>query len=116
MLDVLEERLKARTSTPMTNREKRDHGEGRVQEQPDKGLFLLGLRQEDLKRTPKAWKEKRVLAWFIKKETTATLRWLSETLNMEHTSNVSSVIRMVELDEDSTFKALKKKAGKILKN
>ena len=116
LLDLLEKGLGARPSTPMTSSERKDHGEGRAEEILKMGLPILGLNPNALLRSPKALKEKRVLAWFIKKNTSTSLRWLSEALHMGHISNVSSMIRNVERDEDHTFKNLKKKVSKILKN
>ena len=60
-------------------------------------------------------KEKAVLAWIIKKNTSASLKWLSEALDMGHISNVSSMVRNVNRDEDYTYKSLKKKVSRILK-
>jgi len=116
LLDMIEEGLQGRPSTPCTSLERKDHTEGKAKELLDGGIRLLGLSPDDLQTMPKGLKEKRILAWYIKKNTTASLRWLSEALNMGHISNVSSMIRHVERDEDATFGVLKRKVCKRLKN
>ena len=91
---MLEEVLQGRPSTPCTSLERKDHTEGKAKELLDEGMRLLGLSTDNLQNTPKGLKEKRVLAWYIKKNTTASLRWLSEALNMGHISNETKKLRL----------------------
>ena len=76
---------------------------------------MLGMDAEELANSRKGIPEKRVLAWFIKRHTTANLRWLSEELNMGHIANVSAMITEVEKDERGKYRRLKKRMVKTLK-
>jgi len=84
LLDMLEDGLRRRPATPLSSIERKEHGEVRAQELLVAGLRLLSMAPEDLLKTPKGLNKKRVIVWFIKRNTTASLRWISEALNMGH--------------------------------
>jgi len=98
---------------PLYGIERIDHGEERAREILEAGLRLLSLDAETLQESPKGSKDKRVLAWFIKRHTTVSLRWLSESLNMGHITNVSKMVREVDRDKDSKYNKLRRKIDRI---
>jgi hypothetical protein len=53
LLDMLEEGLQGRPSTPCTSVERKDHTEGKAKKLLDDGMRLLGLSPNELQSTPK---------------------------------------------------------------
>jgi putative transposase len=56
------------------------------------GMRILGLDKKSLLELPKASPEKVVLAWWLRENTTVTLRWVSERLGMGHYTRVTQAI------------------------
>jgi hypothetical protein len=61
-----------------------------------KGLRRLRLQPAELVTLPKGRMEKLVLAWWLRRHTTVSLRWISEQLSMGHVSRVSLAVNLVE--------------------
>ncbi len=100
--------------TPLLGDVRIEHGEGRARDFLDAGLRMFSMTPDDLLNSPKGSTEKRLLAWLIKKHTTAGLRWLSNNLNMGHVANISAMTAEVERDENGTYRRMKKRIEKTL--
>ena len=57
-----------------------------------RGLKALELRAADLERLPRGAGEKVALAWWLRRRTTVTLRWVSERLGMGHYTRVTQAV------------------------
>ena len=53
------------------------------------GLKVLGVSEEGLKELAKGAAEKVALAWWLRRETTASLRWVSERPGLGHHTRAS---------------------------
>ncbi len=73
------------------------------------GLGVLGLSDAGMKALPKGAGEKMVLAWWLRRRTTVSLRWLSERLAMGHVSRVSQAISVVKRRPGRKLEQLKRK-------
>jgi hypothetical protein len=56
------------------------------------GIKALGLTPSGLKRLPKSAPEKAALAWWLRRRTTAPLRWVGERLQMGHYTRVTQAV------------------------
>ena len=56
-------------------------------------LPALGLDRVALEQRPMGSPEKRVLAWWLRENTSVTLRWVTERLGMGHYTRVKQAIR-----------------------
>jgi len=115
LLEIVDGVIANRPATPLSGIERKDRSERKARDLLVDGLELFAVSRGDLLDSPKGSVEKRVLAWFIKKYTTASLRWLSENLNMGHISNISAMLGEVERDEKGTYRRLKNRIKKTLK-
>jgi hypothetical protein len=75
---------------------RRAHDEAAAEGALKRGLELLGLGDEALGSLPKGAVEKAVLAWWLRRETTVTLRWVGERLGMGHYTRVTQAVSRVE--------------------
>jgi len=57
---------------------------------------VLGLSADELRALPKGAAEKSVLAWWLRRQTTVTLRWVGERLDMGHYTRVTQAVSRVE--------------------
>jgi len=73
----------------------RQHDEQQAERLCEIGLAKLGLSNESLTTLPKGAAEKRVLAWFIRTQTTVSNAWLSARLHCGHPANLPGYIRTV---------------------
>lgn len=69
---------------------RRAHDERAAETLLQTGLSRLGI--EDLKPRPKWDREKVALAWWLRENTTVSLRWVSHRLEMGHYSRVSQAV------------------------
>ncbi len=60
-----------------------------------RGMAALRLSPGALARMAKSAPEKKVLAWWLRRGTTVSLRWLSQRLGMGHFTRVSQAISEV---------------------
>ncbi|MBN1361826.1 MAG: hypothetical protein JW993_14615 [Sedimentisphaerales bacterium] len=89
------------------------HNEQQAEHLCEIGLARLGLSNESLKTLPKGAVEKRVLAWFIRSQTTVSNTWLSTHLHCGHSANLPGYIRTVD---DATNPVLLDLRTRILKS
>jgi hypothetical protein len=60
------------------------HDQAAAERNLERALQVLEMDKKSLELLPKAAPEKVVLAWWLRKNTTVTLRWVSERLGMGH--------------------------------
>ena len=88
------------------------HDEAAAQKGLRRGLAALGLSEHELVTTPKGAREKAVLAWWLRGNTTVSLRWLAEHLVMGHFTRVSQGIHQVKNHPDRELGRLQKRLDK----
>ncbi len=93
---------------------KRAHGEAEAERMVAQGMVALGLDDQWLAVKPKGMAEKQVLAWWLRRRTTAGRRWVSERLCMGEESGVSKAIRLVQESRDGELKRIKQQLLKGL--
>jgi len=74
----------------------RAHDEAAAELALRRGLGALGLTANELGALPKGAAEKSVLAWWLRRQTTVTLRWVGERLDMGHYTRVTQAVSRVE--------------------
>ena len=85
------------------------HDEAAGERDLKRALSALGLSEEMMKGLPKNAPEKRVLAWWLRRRTTVSLRWLGERLGMGHYTRVSQAIGVVKRNRDRKLERLRRK-------
>jgi hypothetical protein len=70
---------------------------------------VFGLSETALKGLPRSAPEKRVLAWWLRRRTTVSLRWLSERLAMGHFTRVSQAISLMKRRPEHKLERLRRK-------
>lgn len=76
------------------------------------GLKAMELEPEELEGMRKLEIRKQVLAWWVRKQTTVSNRWVSEHLRMGDAGNISKVVRAVENGKDRHVRGLKRRVMK----
>jgi hypothetical protein len=72
-------------------------------------MRVLGLNEESLRALSKGSPEKAVLAWWLRENTTVTVRWVSERLEMGHYTRVTQAISRITRQSNRRHKTLKRK-------
>ena len=85
------------------------HGEAAAERDLKRALRRLGLSGGRWKELPKSAPEKMVLAWWLRRRTTVSLRWLSERLAMGHFTRVSQAVGRVKRRPGRKLEELKRK-------
>ena len=76
-------------------------------------LPALGLGETRLSQMPKSAPEKMVLAWWLRRGTTVSLRWLSQRLAMGHFTRVSQATGLVQRRAHRTCERLNRRLTRI---
>ena len=71
-------------------------------------LEALGISEEDLEQLKKSDPRKQAIAWWVRKHTSVTNRWLSKQLHMGHPTSVTQAVRLFEKPDSPSLKALRK--------
>jgi hypothetical protein len=71
------------------------HDERAAERLLNKSMKAFGLKQADLKVLPLGCPEKIVLAWWLRKHTTVSLRWVADRLVMGHYTRVTQAVSRV---------------------
>lgn len=114
---TLEERLDQTLPTP--RRESRSgaareaHDEAAALGLLQRGLAALELSPSDLAALPKNAPEKQVLAWWLRRRTTVSLRWLGERLEMGHFTRVSQAVSQVKHCPRPAHQGLQNRLAKL---
>ena len=93
--------------------EVRAHDEAEAEKLLQMNLRALELNEHDLKGMAKGAREKQVLAWWLRKKTVASRKWISEKLVMGDVSRVTQAVSAVEGKNDITLIKLRRRLEKI---
>jgi len=89
------------------------HGEAEAERFLGRGLGVLGIKEQDLKKMAKGVKEKKVLAWWLRKKTVVSRKWISQRLGMGDVSRITQAVSLFKRDEDISLMKLKKQLERI---
>ena len=87
--------------------ELRDYDERQALKMLKKGLEVLGINESELEAKAKGAVEKQVLAWWLRKKTVVSRRWISEKLGMGDLSRVTNAVRKVDSGKESEIRRWK---------
>ena len=73
------------------------------------GLKTLGLKEQELDRMAKGAQEKQILAWWLRKKTVVSRKWISQKLKMGEVSRVTQASRNVDTHTDATSASLRER-------
>ncbi len=76
---------------------------------------MLKLTEEDLTGLAKGAKEKRVMAWWLRRYTTLPRAWIAARLQMGHETRVTLAVRWVSAVRDRASVRLRKQIEKSLR-
>lgn len=93
--------------------ERRTHDEARAGQLLQKGLQVLQRDMQDLKRSTKGTYEKQILAWWLRRNTVISRKWISEHLWMGDVSRVTKAISAVNSNRDDDIMRLKNRLERI---
>jgi hypothetical protein len=95
MLDRLDHLLDQRSRASYKSSDLREHDERAATDLLTRACSAVGLDREQLANTRKTDPRKQVVAWLLRRETTARNRWISDRLYMGHEVNISQSVRRV---------------------
>jgi len=107
LLELMGKNLEGRARESYLGEELRDHDEGQALRMLKRGLGVLGIRESDLEAKAKGAVEKQVLAWWLRKKTVVSRRWISENLGMGDLSRVTNAVRKVDSGKESEIRRWK---------
>ena len=107
LLELMGKNLEGKRRESYWGDELRDHDERQALRMLRKGLDLLGINQSDLATKAKGAVEKQVLAWWLRKKTVVSRRWISEKLGMGDLSRVTNAVRKVNSGKESEIRRWK---------
>jgi putative transposase len=88
---------------------RRTHGETAARKLLARGLAALGLGGSDLEDLPKGAPEKTVLAWWMRKRTAVSLRWVGQMLAMGHYTRVTQAVSRMSRKPGRKLEKLKQR-------
>lgn len=106
---VLDAAVSGKRRDSFMGEEIRMHDEQRAEQLVEQGLNRFGINEEDLRILKKGDDRKKVIAWYIRKNTSVRVEWITQRLKMGVTSNFSRYIREVDQSEDGALCNLKSK-------
>lgn len=80
-----------------------------------KNLPVLGLKEADLKDLPLGCEEKLALAWWLRKRTTVSLRWVADQLKMGHYTRVTQAVSRAERKPGKRLAKLRRQLEREMK-
>ena len=107
--------LEGKTRESYLGDELRDHDERQALKMLKRGLEVFGINESDLEAKAKGALEKQVLAWWLRKKTVVSRKWISEKLRMGDLSRVTNAVRKVNSGKESEIRRWKMQLGGILK-
>jgi REP element-mobilizing transposase RayT len=107
--EYLEQVMKGRRRESHSGEAKATHDAAAAERELKRALRALGLDEEAVGRMPKGAPEKVALAWWLRRRTTVSLRWVSERLGMGHYSRVTQAIRRTECRPSRKINQIKRK-------
>jgi chromosomal replication initiation ATPase DnaA len=107
LLELMERKIEGKGRESYWGDELRDHDEGQALKILKKGLDVLGIKESELEGKAKGAVEKQVLAWWLRKKTVVSRRWIGEKLGMGDLSRVTSAVRRVDSGKEREIRRWK---------
>jgi hypothetical protein len=89
------------------------HDEAAAERELQRAFRALGLDEGAVERLAKGASEKVALAWWLRRRTTVSLRWVSERLGMGHYTRVTQAIRRAERQPGRKINQIKRKLARL---
>lgn len=89
------------------------HDEAAASALLDRAMVAVGLDEGGLERLPKGAPEKQVLAWWLRRRTTVSRRWIAGRLRMGDTSRVTQALAAVERGSDRELTRLRQRVEQM---
>lgn len=105
----LDELTKGRRRESHSGEAKRAHDEAGAERELQRVLRLLGLKDETVAGLSRSAPVKVALAWWLRRRTTVSLRWVSDRLGMGHYTRVTQSISLAERRPGRKLKQIKTK-------
>jgi hypothetical protein len=105
----LEKGMSGRRRESHSGEAKAAHDEAAAERELRRAFRVLGLDENAVERLAKGAVEKVALAWWLRRRTTVSLRWVSERLGMGHYTRVTQAIRRVERRPGRKIKQIQRK-------
>jgi hypothetical protein len=109
----LEKGMKGRRRESHSGEAKSAHDETAAEGELQRAFRALGLEEGAMERLPKGTAEKVVLAWWLRRRTTVSLRWVSERLGMGHYTRVTQAIYRTEHQPGRKINQIKRKLARL---
>ena len=109
----LEGVMKGRRRESHSGEAKAAHDEAAAERELKRALRVLGLKEEAVGRMPKGAPEKVALAWWLRRRTTVSLRWVSERLGMGHYTRVTQAIHRAGRRPGWRLNRIKRKLARL---
>ncbi|MEW5817402.1 MAG: transposase [Spirochaetota bacterium] len=109
LISFLDRAIHGKKRESFSGDELREHGEAQAERFLRKGLRELELTNHDLQGRAKGVEEKQVLAWWLRKKTIVSRKWISERLQMGDASRVSKALNIVSSAKDSHIRKIKER-------
>ena len=109
----LERVLKGRRRESHSGAAKAAHDEAAAQREWRRAFRALGLNEATVERMPKGAAEKMVLAWWLRRRTTVSRRWVSGRLGVGHYTRVTQAIRRTERQPSRKLKQIRRKLEQL---
>ena len=107
LLELMGKNIEGRARESYLGDELREHDEGQALRMLKRGLGVLGIRESDLEAKAKGAVEKQVLAWWLRKKTVVSRRWISEKLGMGDLSRVTNAVKKIDSGKESEIRRWK---------
>ncbi len=88
---------------------KRAHDEAAAERELERAFRVLGLKEQSVAGLSGSAPEKVVLAWWLRRRTTVSLRWVSERLCMGHYTRVTQAVSRAERRPGRKLNQIKRK-------
>jgi len=105
--------MKGRRRESHSGEAKAAHDEAAAERELKRALRVLGLKEEAVGPMPKGAPEKVVLAWWLRRRTTVSLRWVSERLGMGHYTRVTQAIHRAGRRPGWRLNRIKRKLARL---
>lgn len=109
LLDMLDKVMHGKAKETYYGDEVQAHDEAQAEKLLRAGLGLLEVKEQNLEEMAKGAKEKQVLAWWLRKKTMVSRKWISQRLGMGDVSRVTQAASLVNGNENISIVRLKRK-------
>ncbi|MEN8174098.1 MAG: transposase [Chloroflexota bacterium] len=109
MKDALDKTVLGKRRDSFMGSEVRHHDEKEAERLFQFGLDVCDLKNNELAMLKKSDPRKKVIAWFVRRQTSVRVEWISTRLEMGSRSNLAHYIRDVEISKKGNLWELKRK-------